>query len=285
MPQPPAGGPGSASVPVSLAPPQSVAGSGLLQELAAILRASDIETAWASTVAAFRTLGFVHVIYGYSPDSRGSTLGAYEDALILSTLPRAEMGELLQRGLAWQSRSFAWALQNCGLRSWSIEPHERAPDQDARSLLTPDGRAFFARIGLTAGVAVGFRQTRTRGTAVMGLTVAPGTRRAALDAWLAQMKDAVFVLAKSAHLTLSALPWTRPCGDLTQRQREVLEWVAEGKTTADIALILGLTPATVEKHLRLARQCLGVETTAHALIKASYLNQVFVRPVPRSVEG
>ena len=63
---------------------------------------------------------------------------------------------------------------------------------------------------------------------------------------------------------------------LTGRQREALEWVGEGKTTQDIATIMGLTQATVEKHLRLAREALGVETTAQAVLKASYQNQIFV---------
>mgnify|MGYP003382976736 CR=1 FL=1 len=49
---------------------------------------------------------------------------------------------------------------------------------------------------------------------------------------------------------------------------------------ADIALIMGIAPPTVEKHLRLARETLGVETTAHALIKAAFLNQVFVSLPP-----
>ena len=57
---------------------------------------------------------------------------------------------------------------------------------------------------------------------------------------------------------------------------EVLEWVGDGKTTADIATIMGLTLATVEKHLRLARESLDVDTTAQAVLKASFQNQIYV---------
>jgi LuxR family transcriptional regulator len=38
---------------------------------------------------------------------------------------------------------------------------------------------------------------------------------------------------------------------------------------------MGLTPATIEKHLRLARDALEVETTAQAVLKASMQNQIF----------
>ncbi|MFV0358632.1 MAG: LuxR family transcriptional regulator, partial [Tropicimonas sp.] len=37
-----------------------------------------------------------------------------------------------------------------------------------------------------------------------------------------------------------------------------------------------LTPATIEKHLRLAREALDVMTTAQAVLKASFLNQIFI---------
>jgi LuxR family transcriptional regulator len=63
---------------------------------------------------------------------------------------------------------------------------------------------------------------------------------------------------------------------LTARQREVLGWVGDGKTVQDIALLIGLTPATVEKHLRLARAALNVETTAQAVLKAAFQNQIFI---------
>ena len=55
-----------------------------------------------------------------------------------------------------------------------------------------------------------------------------------------------------------------------------MEWVGDGKTMADIAEIMGLTQATIEKHLRLAREALNVETTAQAVLKASFQNQIFV---------
>ena len=63
---------------------------------------------------------------------------------------------------------------------------------------------------------------------------------------------------------------------LTKRQREMLQWVGDGKTTQDIALLIVLTPATVEKHLRLAREALDVETTAQAVLKAAFYNQMFI---------
>lgn len=47
--------------------------------------------------------------------------------------------------------------------------------------------------------------------------------------------------------------------NLTRRQTEVLQWLAHGKGNAEIALILGISPRTVEKHLETIYRQLGVE--------------------------
>ncbi len=54
---------------------------------------------------------------------------------------------------------------------------------------------------------------------------------------------------------------------LTPREREVLDWVAAGKTNRDIAAILGASPRTVEKHLERVYEKLGVETRTAAVMR------------------
>ncbi|MFP5236994.1 MAG: response regulator [Acidobacteriota bacterium] len=51
-------------------------------------------------------------------------------------------------------------------------------------------------------------------------------------------------------------------GGLTPRQREVLQLVAEGKTTKEISAILKISPKTVEFHRNSLMDELGVRTTA-----------------------
>ncbi|MDL5030306.1 response regulator [Pelomonas sp. APW6] len=61
---------------------------------------------------------------------------------------------------------------------------------------------------------------------------------------------------------------------LTQREAEVLFWVAQGKINRDIADILGASPATVKKHLERIHAKLGVETrTAAAALALGRLRQ------------
>ena len=55
---------------------------------------------------------------------------------------------------------------------------------------------------------------------------------------------------------------------VTAREAEVLLWVGHGKTTRDIADILGLSPRTIHKHLEQIYTKLGVETRAAAAAMA-----------------
>ncbi len=55
---------------------------------------------------------------------------------------------------------------------------------------------------------------------------------------------------------------------LSPKQAEVLLWVAQGKTNAEVACILGITKATVKKHLEHIFEKLGVEKRGAASLIA-----------------
>jgi DNA-binding response OmpR family regulator len=57
--------------------------------------------------------------------------------------------------------------------------------------------------------------------------------------------------------------------DLNDREIETLTWAARGKTSAEIAKILGLAKRTVDFHIDNARIKLGVSTRVQAAIKAA----------------
>jgi len=57
--------------------------------------------------------------------------------------------------------------------------------------------------------------------------------------------------------------------DLNEREVETLTWAARGKTSAEIAQILGLSKRTVDFHIDNAREKLGAATRVEAAIKAT----------------
>jgi len=66
---------------------------------------------------------------------------------------------------------------------------------------------------------------------------------------------------------------------LTPRERDVLGWVAAGKTNEDIATIAGISRRTVEKHLQRVFIKLGVENRTAAVMRARSLTE---RPSART---
>ena len=62
--------------------------------------------------------------------------------------------------------------------------------------------------------------------------------------------------------------WPRTV-DLTDREAEALTWAARGKTSSEIATILGLTKRTVDFHIDNARLKLNASSRMHAAVKAA----------------
>jgi DNA-binding response OmpR family regulator len=78
---------------------------------------------------------------------------------------------------------------------------------------------------------------------------------------------AAIITARLNGVARNAL-WPKTVG-LNDREIEVLTWVARGKTSVEIAQILGLTKRTVDFHTDNARGKLGAATRTEAAIKAA----------------
>lgn len=74
------------------------------------------------------------------------------------------------------------------------------------------------------------------------------------------------------------LPWTLARVEgLTPRETEVLQWLACGKTDAEIGALLGVSPRTVNKHLEHVYVKLGVETRTAAVMRALAIDPTRLR--------
>lgn len=90
--------------------------------------------------------------------------------------------------------------------------------------------------------------------------------------------QALHLMALHYHLSCErTLAMAQPAGiHLTDREREVLTWTAQGKTGWEIAQILNLTERTVTFHVENARQKLGASSRGHAAVKAMTLGLISV---------
>jgi DNA-binding response OmpR family regulator len=78
--------------------------------------------------------------------------------------------------------------------------------------------------------------------------------------------DAI-IMARLAGVARNEV-WSKQV-DLNEREVETLTWAARGKTSAEIAQILGLSKRTVDFHIDNAREKLGAATRVEAAIKAA----------------
>ena len=72
----------------------------------------------------------------------------------------------------------------------------------------------------------------------------------------------VLILVETAAKPPGGRPWA---GSLTSREREILRWIADGKRDGEIAVILGLAPKTVGKHVEHVLRKLGVNNRTAAV--------------------
>lgn len=246
----------------------------MIDHLERLMQAPTIEEVWDLHVTRMASFGFDRLLYGFTRFRTRNSFGSNDDLLVLSNHEPDYLREYIDEGLYVHAPMVGWAAENEGACSWRmIEERARTvPLTEAQQEVV----ALNQRYGVRAGYSISFRDASVRAKGAIGLCARPGLRQSEVDDIWARHGREILVLNNIAHLRITAMPFATSRRALSLRQREALEWVGDGKTTADIAQIMGLAPATVEKHLRLAREALDVDTTAQAVLKAAFQNQIFV---------
>lgn len=239
-----------------------------------IARCPTIEELWDIHCSKMAEYGFDRLIYGFTRYRTSTSLGDPEDFVILTNHSLEYTDVFLGEGLYYHAPMVRWALAHDGACSWTVL-HQMIRES---AIMPAEQRVldFNREMDVLAGYTVSFRSISARSKGAIALTARADVSQAEVDQIWAKHGDDIKLMNDIAHLKILTLPYDAPNRTLTRRQREALEWVGDGKTMQDIALLMGLTSATVEKHLRLAREALAVETTAQAVLKAAFANQMFV---------
>jgi len=245
-----------------------------MRRLSPYLKARSVEELWALHTAQMAEFGFDRLLYAFTCFQSAHSVSNPEDALILTNYPSEYIDTYVSKGLFREAPMMKWASRNVGSISWRYMWDET--DGAVPSCQQRDLKALNHRFGVTSGYTISFPMAIKRSAAGIGLVARDGMDQADVDALWACRGEEIEIINHVAHLAITQLPATGQSRILTPRQSEVLELVAGGKSVRDIALILGRKAATVDKHLRGARDSLGVETTAQAVRKASVLNQIFI---------
>ena len=132
---------------------------------------------------------------------------------------------------------------------------------------------FGRRISLPAPVQDWFFDRLRRESQGMGLRVerrdplviTRGDRFLSLDLIIDRGKDLHLLTLEEAGFNAPS-PSLQAMG-LTQREAEVMSWVAQGKTAREIGMIIGNSARTVQKHMEHIFEKLGVESRTAAILK------------------
>ncbi len=239
-----------------------------------ICNCHSLEELWGAHTTKMAEFGFDRLIYGYTRYRTSRSLGDPDDFVILTNHDKAYIDVFLGQGKYFDAPMLRWALEHVGAESWRLLDQMAAAGE-----LSPNAfemREFNEKMGVKAGYTVSFNSRNTREKGAIALTARKGMTQEEVDTLWETFGPDIILMNNVAHLRILTMPYSAPSRALSPRQIEALQWVGDGKTTQDIAMLMGLKQATVEKHLRQARECLSVETTAQAVLKAALQNQMFV---------
>jgi len=125
---------------------------------------------------------------------------------------------------------------------------------------------FGIRSGITIPIRAGFGQSAA-------FTLAMDQAEPIGERFMSESRDVLQLVGLYFHSYVSTRRTDKPVspGDqtvLSQRERQCLSWAARGKTVADIAILIEISPRTVTFHLANARRKLNASSIAHAVAEA-----------------
>ena len=237
-----------------------------------ILSCDTVEAAWQALGAEMERFGFDRMMFGMNNVGTEGRLEPIGDALVLVRGEQAYTDAYLESGFYRDAPFIAWAAGHRGALGWDDARVGLTPEQLAET--RPGMVALMQRYGLKAGYNLSLAEPETSDVAVLSLAARAGLDQAAVDRAWAETGATVEMMCRLFYLRVKALPRPVPMRPLTGRQKEALRWFAAGKSTRDIAQIMGISMATVEKHLSGARAAFDVGSTAQAVNKATRFNLI-----------
>lgn len=192
-------------------------------------------------------------------------------AFVVTRLPRngpAEQPEILLNGwpAGWsdryeEARHFSrdpvasYCASSISPFAWTEIPHDHMNGPDGGRVV--DEASEF---GLTHGLCIPVHT----GLGLGGMSLAGENYDDAPD-----MRLLASLLTFRIWNALELIGPGAPGGDrLSIRERDVLSWIAMGKTSEEVGIILSISAHTVGEHLKNIRSKLQASNTAHAIVKA-----------------
>ena len=239
---------------------------GNLEMFEQLLSCRTIDELYASTARIIKQMGFDHFLYTVRVHT--SLTRPYQ--FILSGYPKEWYNHYFEAGYL----NIDPIVDHC-LKSKHIIPiiwDDSVFKSEAAARLWSEAGEF----GLASGASFGVHG-RNGEAALLSLATSrkPGPARSDIVAAIGIAQLLTCYLHEAiARLVLSkeAIPVERV--DLTAREKECLLWAGDGKTSWEIAKILGVSERTITFHVQNASHKLGVSNRQHAIARALSLGLI-----------
>ncbi|WOH63853.1 autoinducer binding domain-containing protein [Bradyrhizobium sp. BWA-3-5] len=182
---------------------------------------------------------------------------------LISSYPKSWTSRYFQLGYQQLDPVVRRARVEHALFSWGGEGSAPVGNREQR-LFFDEAATFGIRSGITVPIRGGFGR-------MAAFTLATDDRDVHPERLVADWKDLVQIAG--LHFHVAVRPDVPSIGklagsELTQRERQCLSWTAQGKTVADIAVLVQIAPRTVVFHLENARRKLGAASIAQCIAEA-----------------
>jgi DNA-binding CsgD family transcriptional regulator len=216
----------------------------------ALQRATGVESKFEAIARGARCLGFEHCAYGF----RVFNSFAHPKTLMVNNYAPAWQQRYREQDYLSIDPTVAHGVRSRAPLIWRQDVFKDVPQ------LWTEARE--------AGLLAGWAQSSFDATGSVGMLTLARSHEPLSAAEVSARGAQVQWLSDAAHQHLSEVLWPserRLCPALTARELDVLRWTADGKTSDEVAILLGVSPNTVNYHVKNAIRKLRVANKAAAV--------------------
>jgi LuxR family transcriptional activator of conjugal transfer of Ti plasmids len=185
--------------------------------------------------------------------------------MLMSSYPKSWTDRYFDLGYQQIDPVVRRARQENALFSWGSSVPKQTGTCEQRRFFD-EALSFGIKSGVTVPVRGGFGR-------MAAFTMATDEPAASVERLVNDCSDVLQLIGLyfHAHVTVKVRTGvSRPEGEgiLTQRERQCLAWATRGKTVADTAILIGISPRTVVFHVEKARQKLNASSIAQCVAEA-----------------
>lgn len=247
---------------------------------------------WSSFTDIMLNFKFNRIIYATTKLSKSGLSENLKDGLVLSNhdpnyIKKMIENKCFDNNTRWmnsnQSDCISWNVSEKKLYNKDNHLSEilfYPPTKEPPSNYEKNIWKLYKKYNVKVGYTLFFKHKIGTGSSGMAMCAEPHLTQKEVNADWKSNGNNIKYLCRLFDKIIRQLPYTHfsllPIRKkLTKRQKEVLSWVAKGKSIHDISIIMDRSIPTIDKHLRLARQNLNAKTTIQAVVKAQENEQLY----------